>query len=131
MPMRLLPLAITLASILLSSCAVPIKNFGYCAPVEDVGAACDEFLESHQEILEWPAWKARLNEWGPVVVTKTENIISLKAEVEKLCSRARCTRAERSAKAVALEGLERIIATSERAHGRGTYDDETAGLADR
>lgn len=98
----------TTAALLLSSCAVPIKDEQFCSPLPgDLGAVCDNFLTSNQLILSKAAWDALQKKWGAVECTSAVTIGDLKQELEKLCSVAKC---DYATKQLITEGLQKIEA---------------------
>jgi len=81
--------------LLCSSCAVPIRDQMFCAEIPGgLGAVCDGFLTSNQEILNQAQWDARKALWihdGNAVECTTSNSVgNLKAEIEELCSKTAC-----------------------------------------
>lgn len=104
----------------LEGCATEIKNFQACGTIPGIstandpypaplGAACDDFLTASPELLDKAQWfqrQAKWNEEGYAVECMTSDAIgSIKAEIEKLCSRAPCNR---DTQALITSGLERI-----------------------
>lgn len=98
-----LPLLISL-----TSCATAIHNFPLCAPYpptpntppfEKLGASCDNFLEPFDKRsltkTQWTALQAewRKNGWA-LECTHSQAIAWNKAELEKLCSASKCTKAQ-------------------------------------
>lgn len=113
---------VAVLTLLCSGCnEVDIKDFQGCSPIPnvmsptppDLGAVCDQFLVSNQQILshdEWVATQAQWNAEGKgVECVPTSAIADLKKEVEKLCSVVKCNYI---IKQKIIAGLERLQATA-------------------
>lgn len=90
----------------LNSCgSVPIKDPQFCSPIPFVGGAtCDNLMTRNQINLSEIEWKDKMTEWGTTDCTASVNVADLKAELEKLCSKASCTVEEKQA----IKGLGKI-----------------------
>lgn len=104
--------------LLLSSCATTIRDFETCSPIpsesmQNLGAACDNFMTANQRILDPDEWITEQKLWldnGDVVeCTSSGSIANLKAEIEKLCSRTACNYDAKQAVNTALQGLDRML----------------------
>lgn len=98
------------AALLLSGCSVTIKDETFCSPVPgNFGAVCDNFLTSKQQILDEAEWVALQASWisdgEAVECTTSKTLGDIKAEVEKLCSVAKCNV---DTQAAIIDGLNKI-----------------------
>lgn len=80
---------------LAASCAVPISDEQFCAPIPgNRGAACDNFLTSRQLILTQAEWVSLQSEWQSqglaIECTTSQTVGDIKREIEKLCSLTNC-----------------------------------------
>lgn len=112
-----------MVTLLLSSCqTVAVKDEQFCAvipkflpgdlpgvPTGSDGCACDYMLTSHQEILSETDCQALKNSWmtggQAVMITPSGTLGDIKGELEKLCSRTRCSYTLRKA----IAGMNRIV----------------------
>lgn len=90
-------LSIATALLTLSSgCAVPIHDAQFCSPLPGgLGAVCDSFLTSNQQILTQDQWVAMQISWQSqgqaIECTTSQTFADIKAELEKLCSESDCS----------------------------------------
>lgn len=113
MPMLRAALCIVTAQLLLSSCAVPIKDEQFCSPLPgNLGATCDNFLTSNQIILDETGWQALQSSWlaqgQATECTTSQTLGDIKDELEKLCSRTACSYPVQQQVELFLKGLEKI-----------------------
>lgn len=81
--------------LLLSSCAVEIKNERFCAVIPVIGGCvCDDLLDSNQTTLTPQQCQdfqgAIFSSGQSVIITNSGAIADFKEEIEKLCSRTKC-----------------------------------------
>lgn len=86
---------LTALLVLVSGCAVHVKDMQFCSPIPgNLGAVCDNFLSSNQLILDQAGWAALQAKWAlagnAVECTTSQTLGDIKSEIEKLCSVARC-----------------------------------------
>jgi hypothetical protein len=110
MPMLSRLLLTIMGALLLSNCAVKINDEQFCSPLPgNLGATCDNFLSSNQQILSQDQWIDRQNQWiasgQAVECTTSQTVGDIKAEIEKLCSVASC---DESTKNAIVNGLIKI-----------------------
>ena len=96
--------------LLLSSCAVQIKDEQFCSPVPNgLGAVCDNFLTSNPLVLNQTQWEQLQLQWQnsgeATECTQSKTLGDIKEEIEKLCSMTKC---DYDAKSQLLKGLEKI-----------------------
>lgn len=112
MPKVLLSMTtVVLPLIILSSCAVQIKDEQFCAPVPgNFGAVCDNFLTANQLILDEAEWLALQAQWQAAgqstECTSSQTLGDIKIELEKLCSKTPCSYPVKQA----IAGLRKILA---------------------
>lgn len=97
-------------AILISSCAVQIRNFQACALIPgDNGAVCSFFLEPGGVTLtqsQWQDLEASWNSQGEAVeCVSSQTISDIKKEIEQLCTVASC---DYATKKKILTGLGRL-----------------------
>lgn len=107
----------TTAALLLSSCAVKIKDEQFCAPMPGhMGAVCDNFLTANQLILDEAAWQALQASWVSggfaVECTTSQTLGDIKGEIEKLCSVAKCTYETKVQLAAIIKTIKRMQAVA-------------------
>ena len=81
-----------MALVSLSSCAVQIHDAQFCSPIPGTNlAACDWFLHSDAQLVDWNAMQASWIAKGQAVeCTQSATFGDLKSELEKLCSKTNC-----------------------------------------
>jgi hypothetical protein len=84
------------AQFLTSGCSVAIKDMKFCSPIPGgLGAVCDSFLTPGQEILVADGWLKQQTDWlkagYSTECTSSGSVGDIKAELEKLCSKTRCS----------------------------------------
>jgi len=99
-----------MAALLLNSCAVQIHDEQWCSPLpQNIGATCDNFLTSHQLVLNELQWIQLQQSWNKsgqaVECTSSGTIGDIKKEIEQLCSVAAC---DSSTQVTIIRGLEKI-----------------------
>lgn len=112
MPKVLSLMTMAVLAISTSSCAVAINDAQFCSPMPGgVGAVCDWFLSSNQQILTGPQWSTLQDKWQSsglaVECTTSKTLGDLKKELEKLCSLAPC---DYAVKQQIVNGLNKIQA---------------------
>lgn len=94
-----------MVQLLLSNCAIQIRDHQFCSPIPVItqadgtkiylGATCDNFLSEHQLILSQDDWEKLQADWleqgMSTECTSSDTLGDIKAELEKLCSRTRCS----------------------------------------
>lgn len=95
---------------LLTSCAVAIYDEQFCSPIPGgLGAVCDNFLTSNQQILTPDEWNALQSKWvaagEATECTESKTLGDIKAEIEELCSKTPCNYEVQQA---ITKGLEKI-----------------------
>lgn len=108
-------LLMMMALLLLNNCSVKIKDDTFCDLIPgDRGAVCDNFLTKHPQTLNQAQWIALQNRWnaeGNAVACTTSGYEGdLKAEIEKLCSQAKC---DYQTKMLFINGLTRMEKTAD------------------
>lgn len=111
---------------LFNGCAASLHDGPVCSPFPvpkgqcrgSLGAACDQFLTPHQQILDKDQWEALQELWesqGYVPETTNSLYLSeLKGELEKLCSLTACTVAQAAKVRSAIANVDRLIALAKR-----------------
>lgn len=94
LPLKVL-LSTTTALLLINGCAIRVVDEQICSPIPgDLGAVCDNFLTSNQQILTQDAWVNLQATWASqgyaTECTTSQTIGDIKEEIEKLCSVAKC-----------------------------------------
>jgi hypothetical protein len=79
----------------LVDCAIPIHDAKFCSPPPgEVGAVCDNFLTSDQQILNETQWGALQTQWiaagQAIECTQSQTLGDIKEEIEQLCSMTKC-----------------------------------------
>lgn len=97
-----------------SGCATTIKDSQWCSPPPGhIGAACDWFLHSDQQILTESQWEALQESWAAkgdaLECTTSTSLGDIKAELEQLCSKTACTYEQVSQLKIAIQNIERIL----------------------
>jgi hypothetical protein len=92
----------TMVALLLSSCAVQIQDAQFCSPLPNgLGAACDNFLTSQPLTMDESQWISQQALWAEqglaLECTTSKSLGDFKGEIEKLCSKVKCTYAEQVA----------------------------------
>jgi hypothetical protein len=79
-----------------------------------LGAVCDNFLSSNQEILTEAEWQALIAQWLSqglsLECTNSQAVADYKDEIEKLCSKTPCSYELKQA----LKGLKKILKTGDK-----------------
>ena len=94
--LKVLLFMMTAVLLLNSGCAVKINDFEMCSPIPgNLGAVCSSFLSPTNTILDQTGWLAKQTSWinsgSAVECTSSQTVVNLKAELEKLCSVAKCS----------------------------------------
>ena len=100
----------TMAALLLNSCAVQIHDETFCSPIPgNLGAVCDNFLTPNQQILTEDGWVELQATWAAqgeaTECTQSGTLGDIKEEIEKLCTIAKCNYPTKKA---LLDGLNKI-----------------------
>lgn len=117
--------------LLLEGCATVIKDSTWCSPIPGTpDAACDNFLTSNPEIVNWAAQESTWNAQGfAVECTTSATFANLKAAIEQLCSHTPCDNETENAKKIILAAIERSerkekYATQYRSHRLAVTPDQ-------
>ena len=108
-----------MALLLQASSCVQIKDFQACALIPgNLGATCDNFLTSNQQIYDEVEWESLLASWnaqGDAAECMPSSALgNLKAEIEQLCSVETCDDQTVKAKQALLKGINQAIVSGQR-----------------